>query len=161
MAGTDLAARVERLEAIEDLRRLKFDYTWHLDNKDWAAFKECFTEDFAFEGTGLQLTQEDFIATVRNALDPLETSHELHQHQFDFDGPDRAKGIWRLRDHLVAPGRRSEFRGRAVYEETYVWTGRGWRIASTNLRYLSSQGSVGIGRGPADTAMGLVIVRGS
>lgn len=154
---TDLAARVERLEAIEDLRRLKFDYTWHLDNKEWEAFTECFTKDFVFQGTGRTLPLNEFITTVRGSLEPLETTHDLHQHQFDFEGPDRARGMWRLRDHLVSPDRRSQFRGRAVYEETYVRTERGWRIAASTLRYLSSEGSVGIGLGDAGAAMGLVM----
>ncbi|KAJ3534095.1 hypothetical protein NM208_g7688 [Fusarium decemcellulare] len=154
---TDLAARVERLEAIDELRRLKFNYTWHLDRKEWVDFKNCFTEDFVFKGTGRELPREEFFATVQASLGNLTTIHELHQYQFDFEGPDRARGLWRLHDHLLSSENKSEFRGRAVYEETYVRTKSGWRIASTTLRYQNTEGSVGFTNPDGGSAIALVL----
>lgn len=157
MADANLITRIERLEAIDELRRLKFNYTWHLDRKEWDSFAACFTKDFTFDGPGGPLSLEEFLATVPPSLQALETIHELHQYRFEFDGPDRAKGVWRLRDHLISPKGRSEFRGRAYYDETYVRTDQGWLISSLRLNYLNSSGSVGVGAGQPTRSISLVL----
>lgn len=153
----DTMRRIQHLEDLNELRRLKFDYTWNLDTKQWDAFAQCFTEDFVFHTNGQAIPRDAFIANVSASLADVRTTHELHQDSLEIDGDDTAHGTWRLRDHLVSPGRRSEFRGRGIYEETYRRVSGRWLISSTRLSYLSSEGTVAASGDDTKVTMGLVL----
>ena len=45
----DLEARIARLEAIEEIRRLKARYFRCVDTRNWVEFADLFTLDCAFE----------------------------------------------------------------------------------------------------------------
>ncbi|GGN62188.1 hypothetical protein GCM10011579_029080 [Streptomyces albiflavescens] len=137
-----IEARVQKLEDIEALRRLKADYTWFLDHKQWDEWKRCFSSDFVFEVAGNRLPLDEFVAFVSRNLQPLITSHQLHQFKVEFASATAASGVWWLRDHLSHPGNGSEFRGRAYYHETYVKESDGWKISGSVLEYVSSEGYV-------------------
>ncbi|MEU6200900.1 nuclear transport factor 2 family protein [Streptomyces sp. NPDC047061] len=135
-----IEARVQRLEDIEALRQLKADYTWCLDHKLWDEWRRCFSSDFVFETGETRLPLDEFVSVVSKNLQPMTTSHQLHQFKVELTGADTARGVWWLRDHLVHPGNGSEFRGRAYYHETYLKEAGGWRISSSLLEYVTSEG---------------------
>jgi ketosteroid isomerase-like protein len=49
-AMTDAAARLQRLEDIEQIRRLLIAYGYHLDRRDFAAYAALFAEDGVWDG---------------------------------------------------------------------------------------------------------------
>ncbi|MDX3641720.1 nuclear transport factor 2 family protein [Streptomyces sp. MB09-02B] len=140
--GETIEARLQRLEDIESLRQLKAKYTWLLDHKQWDEWADCFSPDFTFETGGNQLPLDTFVSVVSNNLQPLVTSHQLHQFKVEITSATTATGVWWLRDHLVHPGNGSEFRGRAYYHEKYLKEAGEWKISASVLEYVNSEGRV-------------------
>lgn len=93
MAQTSLEERMQRLEDIEEIKRLMSLYCYHADNRDGANWSEVFTEDGVFE-TDIYGTYEG-----RPAIRALEhRSFAIHYNNnpiIDIDG-DRAVGKWLL-----------------------------------------------------------------
>ena len=87
-----LARRVERLEAIDEIRQLAARYALALDSRDVATLVSLFVEDVSTgEGrTGREALAEWFDPILR----PYEiTFHLIGNHVIDFDGDDRASGV--------------------------------------------------------------------
>ena len=87
-----LARRVERLEAIDEIRQLAARYALALDSRDVATLVSLFVEDVSTgEGrTGREALAEWFDPILR----PYEiTFHLIGNHVIDFDGDDHASGV--------------------------------------------------------------------
>ena len=136
-----LRAQVQRLNDIEEIKLVKSRYCRYCDTKNWQAWAdEVLTEDFHFESDGgVQEGRDEAIAMVSEALKDATTVHHCHTPEIIFTGPDTAKVIWAMQDHVTMPsrGKTISFRGAGHYTEDYVRTERGWRIRSTVLTRLS------------------------
>ena len=55
------------LDAIEAIKQLKYNYIWALDNHDWAAYGDCFTED-ATSSFGSEAADDDLSFKGRDAV---------------------------------------------------------------------------------------------
>ncbi len=134
---TDLAARVQRLEDLDEIRQLKAQYCLYADeNSDGAAqkFAALFTKDAILdEGEDLGVVRG------RAALFKLHRHFwkglKLNQHlafspTIEIKG-DEAHGHWRLLQliHSVLPEGERAFWACGQYEEVYSRTDEGWRIA--------------------------------
>jgi hypothetical protein len=137
---------LEKLLAIEDIKRLKSKYFYGLDTKDWELWRrEVFAPDAklivpeaAFEVSGAEALI-DFVAQ--------RTAHQLsvhHGHMPDIEitSPDTASAIWAMEDRLYLtpenpmPDGSTHVHGFGHYHERYRRTGAGWRIESTRLTRL-------------------------
>jgi len=105
---------IERLLAIEEIKRVKSKYFYYFDHKDWESWKrEVFAPDLVFHVPDIEILT-----------------------------PTTAKGIWAMEDILRHPeGQRSShgfsfLHGFGHYHETYVRTAHGWRIQSVRLTRL-------------------------
>jgi hypothetical protein len=149
MAMTD----VEKLLALEDIRRLKAAYFRCMDTKNWDDFPGLFTQDALFDVRGaLEMPKsEDAYAAepvitgraaileyVRNGLTPLTSVHYGHMPEIEIISPVAATGVWAMSDVLVLPAGAPfrVFRGYGQYRETYVREGGEWRISTLKLRRL-------------------------
>ncbi|MDE8653478.1 nuclear transport factor 2 family protein [Novosphingobium album (ex Liu et al. 2023)] len=116
---------------------LKADYCRLLDTKDWEGWKQLFTEDCVIDTTGsggnVATGREAFVASVRGALANAKTAHQIHSPQIRLAG-DEAHVIWAMQDRVV----KDEFAltGYGHYDERYVRTGEGWKIAEQKLTRL-------------------------
>jgi hypothetical protein len=119
---------VEKLLAIEEIKKLKARYFRFLDTKDWAGFESVFTLDvevdsrqsfIAFEhATGLWVLNESPVAE-KDALNPtmnmigrealragfeslknVTTVHHGHMPEIEITSPTTATGIWAMEDQL-------------------------------------------------------------
>ena len=128
------------LKEIEAIKQLKARYFRCLDLKRWDEFAEVFTEDACLDVgddvPGLVVTgRANIVAMVRGAVGSAVTVHHGHMPEIEIVGPDRARGIWAMEDHLEFPGEPpSVVDGRGHYHEEYERGADGaWRIKSLRL----------------------------
>ena len=132
----DLEARIQRLEDIEAIKRLKYKYARCLDCKDWDRLAECFTEDavvdysqgkFHYEGTKAIL---QFLTDNLGSHDRI-TSHQMCQPEIELTSPTTANGSWAMRDYVIDKTLNIGVSGAAFYYDEYVKRDGEWRMKST------------------------------
>ena len=138
---------VDRLVALEDIRRLKAEYFRCVDEQDWDALVAVFTPDAetdmrkAVEPADPSLLLHDaatFVANTSAVLAGVKTAHFGYVPRIDFQSDAEATGVWGMEDWLwVAEGhpflRFAKLHGWGRYHDRYVKTEDGWRIAATKL----------------------------
>ena len=132
-------ARVADLEAI---RQLKAKYFRLMDTKDWDGWTDLFTEDARLDVSddvpnGIIEGRPAISAGVRAALGNVLSVHHGHMPEIELTGPDTARAIWAMEDHLEYPEGRTPATvdGRGHYTEEYGRCEDGvWRIRSLVLR---------------------------
>ena len=133
---------VERLEAIEAIRRLKARYFRCMDTKDWSGFGECFAPDAVMdmtsEGSVVTTGNREIAAFVEDAVGDVTTVHHGHMPEIEVLSPTTASGIWAMEDMLRWPDGApfGEMHGYGHYHETYRKVDGEWRIATLELRRL-------------------------
>ncbi|MFA5939516.1 MAG: nuclear transport factor 2 family protein [Sinimarinibacterium sp.] len=132
---------IDALRDIEALKQLKARYCRLLDAKDWAAWRELFTDDFLSDTTasgGTRVEGADaFIDFVRRMLGAPRkiTVHQVHAPELERVSDTTARGIWALNDIVrLAPG--FTLYGYGHYHETYEKSDGQWRIKSSRLTRL-------------------------
>ncbi len=89
----DLAARIDRLESIDEIRQLAAKYSLSLDMRDADAWVGLFPADVKVGGglTGRAALRDWFDTTMRQQF--TGTSHHIGGHIIEFDDPDHAQGV--------------------------------------------------------------------
>jgi len=121
------------LAAIEEIKQLKYRYLRTLDLKRWDEFAALFIPEATGDyGAGLSFDGRDaLVGYMREHLGPtVVTMHHCHHPEISVAG-DRARGTWYLEDKVLAPDFRFVLEGAAFYDDRYVRTADGWRIAHT------------------------------
>lgn len=130
---SDLEARIARLEAESDIRRLKARYLNACDAKDVEAIRACFTDDAVIDFPPLGEFDLDGlmnIFTQMAATTPIVDVHQGHNGEIEISG-DKATGHWNLGFATYDP-REKTFRMLAsFYDDRYRKTDAGWRICYT------------------------------
>lgn len=124
------------LEVVEDIRQLKYRYLRSLDLKRWDEFEQTFVPDATGDyGEGLSFaSREEIVTFMRDMLGPqMITLHQCHHPEITVHG-GTADGRWYLEDKVIMPEHRLVLEGAAFYEDRYVLTDDGWRIAHTGYR---------------------------
>ena len=130
---SDLEARITRLEAESDIRKLKARYLNACDAKDVEAIRACFTEDAVIEfppigSFGLEGLIDIF--TQMAATTPITDVHHGHNGEITVSG-GTATGKWNLGFATYDP-REKTFRMLAsFYDDEYRKTENGWLISFT------------------------------
>ncbi len=130
---SDLEARIIRLEAESDIRRLKARYLNACDAKDMKSIRACFTDDAEivfpplghFNLDGLMGIFEQMAAST-----PIIDVHHGHNGEIEIDG-DTATGRWNLGFATYDPRSKSFRMLASFYEDRYRKTEAGWRICYT------------------------------
>jgi len=138
---------LEKLLAIEDIKRVKARYFYCLDHKDWAGWKrdvfapdaQLLVPEFRPEPyTGI----DAIIQWVSQAAGQQVSVHHGHMPDIEILSESTAKAIWAMEDILRYPMDRpgiygyTYLHGYGHYHETYVRTPGGWRIKTTRLERL-------------------------
>lgn len=126
---------------IEAIKRLKARYCRHLDAKDWAAWREIFTDDFVSDtseaGGAVIVGADQFIAFLRKNLGKASqlTVHQVHAPEIELTSATTARGVWALNDVvLLLPF--LTLTGYGHYHETYEKSDGQWRIKTSKLTRL-------------------------
>lgn len=131
----------EKDQAIAAITALKQKYCNRVDAKDWEGFAALFTGDAPLHPSQSAIAAgladpvpprggPAIADWVRQRVETARTKHEVWPDTLEVEG-DSARGVWRMRDHVVWPDR--ELRGTGFYRESYRRTPDGWRIAETVL----------------------------
>jgi hypothetical protein len=127
------------LEALEEIRRLKYRYFRTLDLKLWDEYADTFTLDaVGHYGTKVYgdleplRGRETIVDFMRDKLSGgIITMHVAQHPEIDVAG-DRAEGSWGFEDTVIAPDFRVLIRGAGYYHDRYRRDDDGvWRIAET------------------------------
>ena len=133
---------LERIEIERACEQLSVAYARHVDFKEYDRFAELFTEDGHLNAGG----PVDGRAAIRQRMaqrsDRLRSRHVLTNIQVEVIDADHARGItylslyWHVGDESLGD-KPIEFTGPAAvghYEDEFVRTASGWRIARRVLR---------------------------
>jgi hypothetical protein len=138
--------KVEKLDAIEQIKHLKGRYLLSLDSKDWAGYGAVFTEDCFMDMSGevppgmdpatmLLNGREQIVQTISYAVATSVTVHHAHTPIIDFCEDCTATGIWALEDNVFyADG--SHMNGFGHYHERYRKTEGRWEISAIKVTRL-------------------------
>jgi uncharacterized protein (TIGR02246 family) len=133
------------MDDIEAIKQLKARYFRTLDTKDWAGYRQVFTDDVVMdtsESGGETITGADaFLEYLGTALADTTTVHQGHMPEITLTSDTTATGTWALHDIVIWPGG-MRLDGYGHYHETYVKGGDGWRIASSKLTRLHTDFAV-------------------
>lgn len=136
----DLAARVRRLEAIEDIKQLKHRYFRSIDRRDTATLETLFTDDIEidYEGGTYRWQMQGagaLIEALRAAFHPRSVAcHTGHHPEIFIKSDTEATGHWYLTDVMINREQKIITSGSALYLDTYRKGADGWRIARSTYK---------------------------
>jgi hypothetical protein len=124
---------LERLLAIEDIKRLEAARGRLLDTQDWAGYREIHAPEIVSHASptaplnGVDAMIDWLSAELKDAV----TVHHVHSPEIDFDGPDRARAIWAMEAMTVfrRPDGESRRHGYGYYHVDYERRGGAWKIS--------------------------------
>ena len=136
--------RLERLEAIEEIRKLKARYYRLMDTKQWDALKNVFTTDMKVvtpEGQVYAEGGDTYAASLRHSLEHAVSCHQNLGGEVEIVDAHNATAIWAMQDVIEWQDRHprmgwKSILGRGHYHETYRRECGAWRIASLTLTRL-------------------------
>ncbi|NKV30320.1 nuclear transport factor 2 family protein [Rhodococcus hoagii] len=130
----------EELDALEDIRQLKYRYFRTLDLKRWDDFADALADDVVAEYGTHALSRplvfesrDALVGFMRKALTPAVTSvHFAHHPEITVVG-STAEGSWAFEDTVIIPEHRCLIRGTGYYRDGYRRDDDGrWRITRTS-----------------------------
>jgi hypothetical protein len=139
---------LERLVAIEEIKKLKYRYYRFLDARDWEAFKTVWTPDAVLDVRGETriLNTEDGVyrgaetitAFARKAIGEGRTIDHALMPEIDIFSPDSARAIWVQEDRVYWPEGypNRSLHGHGYEHETYRKIDGVWLIKSSRLERL-------------------------
>jgi len=140
MTETDIAARLARLEAIEEIKQLKHRYFRSIDRRDVETLSSLFTPNVEIDYEGgtyrWQLQGRDELVTALHAsFDPRSVAcHTGHHPEITLASPTGATGLWYLTDIMIKRDQKEITTGSALYADTYEKTEDGWKIAKSTYK---------------------------
>ncbi len=101
----EMQRRIQSLEDIEAIKKLKASYWNSLDVKQWDSLAECLAADFVFDTLHLgRMEGGDYVVKVlKRAMKNVATIHHGHNPEIDIFSVATASGRWALNDRVVTP----------------------------------------------------------
>ncbi|WP_371794735.1 nuclear transport factor 2 family protein [Streptomyces sp. NBC_01718] len=136
-SSRSLTARVQRLEAIEDIHQLKARYFRFVDEKKHDQLVKIFTPNAKIVTDGQAFkSPKEFADIIRDAIGAAPTAHSGAMPEIEITGPNTATGIWSMEDMLsfpAGPNAPQGHHGYGQYRETYKKVHGKWLIDSVVL----------------------------
>ena len=136
---------IERLMAIEDIKKLKARYFRCVDTKDWDGFAAVFAQDVHFDISadvpeGVFHSPQAILAMVSAALKDCVSVHHGHCPEIAISSDTAAEGVWAMEDMVSCNERAASpirtLHGYGHYWETYRKIDGAWRIQTMKLTRL-------------------------
>jgi hypothetical protein len=135
------------MDALQQILELKACYFRYLDLKQWDKWAaEVFVPDAVMELPAVRsepLVGTDVICTyLQEVIRDATTVHHGHMPEIDITSETTARGIWRADDMIIWKAGNlykppyTRLHGYGYYEDNYVRTPGGWRIARTRMTRL-------------------------
>jgi hypothetical protein len=140
-APDGLEARIQALEDLEAIKRLKHSYFRCLDMRLWDELRGYFVHDATVDyGGQYKFAGADTILKfLSESLGEQSGSHGLHMGghpSIELTSATTARGTWVLWNVLFNPGQQRNVRIGAYYDDEYVKTDGAWKIKHTSYTYL-------------------------
>ena len=138
-----LQMQIQRLEDIEEIRKLKAAYFHACDQKAIGSIAECFVEDEVWIDYGVVgsfSSREDFILMFEEAAchDHIIDTHHGQNAQISWQSPFKATAISDLYFHQINTKEQTLTQLSGFYEDVFVNNGDGWKIKETIFTVNSS-----------------------
>ncbi len=127
---------LERLVAIEDIKRLQYRRIRAVDTKDWKTYAACHAQDMIHEAEGVKSIGVDaMVERVAKSFERRTSMHHVHSPEIDITSPTTATGIWVLQDTMYwdSPEGSHWKVGYGHYHDTYAKINGVWLYTSRNL----------------------------
>lgn len=133
--------RIARLEAIEDIRKLKAKYFRCMDCKIWEELPSVFTKNMRVVTPDGEIYLEggmNYAESLRHSLENSLSCHQGLTSEIEIISETSAKATWAMQDVITwedCHPRRGwkSIVGRGHYHETYKLEGGDWRIDTLTL----------------------------
>ncbi|MFI6423945.1 nuclear transport factor 2 family protein [Promicromonospora sp. NPDC050880] len=136
----ELTRRLDALEAVEEIKKLKARYFRFVDEKQHDELAALFTPDATLVTDGITWgSPREFADTIRDLTGDAPSVHHGHMPEIEILGEDSASGIWAMEDLLtfpVGPEAPEGHNGYGQYRETYRRVDGRWLIDSVLLTRL-------------------------
>jgi len=132
MSQDDLAARIARLEAESQIRRIKSRYLNACDSKDVAAIRACFVPDAVLDFPPVGEFGVDGLIDVFTQLavnTPIVDQHHAHNADIRLLDADNAEANWHLSYTMYHPVTGAFRLLSTFYYDKYVRAPNGWLIS--------------------------------
>lgn len=132
----DLEARIQVLEDLEAIRKLKAKY-WRSGNKKlWDELVQCFSEDAVMEYPRVGRFQgaEAILRSLREHASQYPTAIHLgHDPDIDVVSDTAARGTWELHFYAIDAGADTAAQMWGLYEDEYLKEKGEWKIKNTKF----------------------------
>ena len=144
--SSDLAG-IEKLMALEEIKRLKAQRDRAADTKDWALYESLHAPDHVSENGdyGRMTSAAEMIAFTRKSMENLITMHHSHTPEIEFDTPTSARCVWAMEGmSFWKLGKEDHwFQAFGHYFETCEKREGRWVFTSRSLKYYHTRRSPG------------------
>jgi hypothetical protein len=143
---------LQRLLAVEEIRKLKARFFRCLDTKDWDALSSVLSPDMEFNLTAVNsvrdpeqgtwnppLTEKIYrgrdtvLELIRGALEKIYAVHSAYLPEIDILSDKTARGVWAMEDMLLTSSHQLVLHGYGYHHDTYERIDRTWLIKSTRI----------------------------
>lgn len=148
----DEMSDIERLVAVDDLKRLKSRRDRAVDMKDWATFEALHAPEHRSHNDGYEPwnSAAELVANVKKGLEGVTTIHHSHTPDITFQSRVKASGIWAMEDNLywMQGDQEHWLHGYGFYHETYEKRNGQWVFTTRQLKRICVKMSPGAVFGP-------------
>ncbi len=139
----DLEQRIQTLEDVEAIKKLKAKYWFCVDNKQWDSLADCYAENVVFESPqfGRMEGRNYIIKVLKRAMKSVKTAHQGHNPDIEIGSETSATGRWMLNDQ-VGTSENGYFKGYGYYDDEYVKVDGKWKIQKTKLAYIFEESTL-------------------
>ena len=139
----ELAQRIQALEDVEAIKRLKHDYLYFCDSKQPDKVRECFVAGpvhIDYGEVGVFDNREALVEVFTQAAchDHMVEMHHAQNPRIDLVDAGSARGVWGLFYHLIDTRRQLVTQLGACYADEYRKVDGRWLISSTICRINSA-----------------------
>ncbi len=139
---------LQRLVAVEEIKKLKYRYYQFLDNRDWQAFTTVWTPDAVLDvrgetrivntEDGIYRGAETITAFARKAIGEGRTIDHALMPEIEILSPNSARAVWVQEDRVYWPEGypNRSLHGHGYEHETYEKIDGKWLIKSSKLERL-------------------------
>ncbi len=133
----DLEARMEYLENIEAIKKLKSKYLNCIDKKLLNEVVSCFSEDATADYGAIGYGQFQGLEEITHffedvlSLDHIAAIHQAHNPEIEVIGEAMAKGTWEVYLYVIDAQANTALRMAGFYEDEYAKEKGQWKIKKT------------------------------
>lgn len=138
---------IDKLVAIEEIKRLKARRDRAADTKDWALYESLHAPDHhSYNGDYPPWTSAaEMIANVSKIMADMATVHHSHTPIITFESSTKARGVWAMEGMSFwdQEGDEHWFQAFGHYHETYEKRDGQWLFTTRRLEYYHTRSSPG------------------